>query len=123
FVIGSGSGARTDGTNLARRYDVVSVSLNHRIGVLGYCHLGDLDGGFAQSGNVGQLDLVAALAWVRENIEAFGGDPDNILIHGESGGGSKTHLLLAMPAAKGMFQRAVCQSGVIRSTAAGLSIP
>jgi para-nitrobenzyl esterase len=123
FSGGSGSGARTDGTNLARNHDVVSVSINHRLGVLGYCHLGDLDPAFAHSGNVGQLDLVAALEWVRDNIAAFGGDPSDVMIHGESGGGSKIHVLMAMPAAKGLFQRAVCQSGVIRRTASGLSVP
>jgi para-nitrobenzyl esterase len=122
FAIGSGSGERTDGTNLARNHDVVSVSLNHRLGVLGYCHLGDLDPDFAHSGSAGQLDLIAALKWVRENIAAFGGDPDNVLIHGESGGGSKTHLLMGTPAAKGLFHRAICQSGVVRRTPAGLTI-
>jgi para-nitrobenzyl esterase len=123
FSGGTGSGARTDGTNLARNHDVVSVSLNHRIGLLGYCYLGDLDADFTRSGNVGQLDLVAALQWVRDNIAAFGGDPDNVTIHGESGGGSKIHVLMAMPAAKGLFHRAVCQSGVIRRSATGLSVP
>jgi para-nitrobenzyl esterase len=123
FAIGASAGTRTEGTNLARRYDVVSVSLNHRLGVLGYCHLGDLDSGFAHSGSVGQLDLIAALEWVRGNIEAFGGDPKNVLIHGESGGGAKIHLLMAMPAAKGLYQRAICQSGVIRRTPTGWSLP
>jgi para-nitrobenzyl esterase len=123
FSGGTGSGARTDGTNLARNHDVVSVSLNHRIGVLGYCYLSDLDPAFARSGNVGQLDLVAALEWVRDNIAAFGGDANNVTIHGESGGGSKIHVLMAMPAAKGLFHRAVCQSGVIRRSATGLSVP
>jgi len=114
FAIGTGSGPRTAGTNLARNHDVVSVSLNHRLGVLGYCQLAELDPAFAHSGNVGQLDLVAALEWVRDNIEQFGGDPNNVLIHGESGGGAKVHLLMAMPAAKGLFHRAICQSGVVR---------
>jgi para-nitrobenzyl esterase len=123
FAIGASAGPRTEGTNLARNHDVVSVSLNHRLGVLGYCHLGDLDGSFAHSGNVGQLDLVAALQWVRDNIGSFGGDPHNVLIHGESGGGAKIHILMAMPAAKGLFQRAICQSGVIRNTPKGLSLP
>jgi para-nitrobenzyl esterase len=123
FAIGGSPGARTEGTNLARYHDVVSVSLNHRLGVLGYCHLGDLDSGFAHSGNVGQLDLLAALEWVRDNIEAFGGDPKNVLVHGESGGGAKIHLLMAMPAAQELFQRAICQSGVIRRTPTGWSLP
>jgi para-nitrobenzyl esterase len=123
FNIGTGSGPRTDGTNLARAHDVVSVSLNHRLGVLGYCHLGDIDRDFAQSGNVGQLDLIAALEWVRDNIEAFGGDPNNVLIHGESGGGAKVHTLMAMPAAKGLFHRAICQSGVVGSNGVGIGLP
>jgi para-nitrobenzyl esterase len=123
FAIGGSPGARTEGTHLARHHDIVSVSLNHRLGVLGYCHLADLDSGFEHSGNVGQLDLIAALEWVRDNIEAFGGDSKNVLIHGESGGGAKIHLLMAMPAAKGLFQRAVCQSGVIRKTPTGWSLP
>jgi para-nitrobenzyl esterase len=126
FSIGSSSGSRADGTHLAQRRDVVTVSVNHRIGVLGYCYLGDLDPHFGQSGTVGQLDLVAALEWVRDNIEYFGGDPDRVMIHGESGGGAKIHVLLAMPAAKGLFKQAVCQSGVAlhlpeKSAAAALS--
>jgi len=127
FNIGTGSGPRTDGTNLARRHDVVSVSLNHRLGVLGYCHLGDLDDGFAESGTAGQLDLVAALEWVRDNIAAFGGDPGNVLIHGESGGGAKVHALMGMPAAKGLFHRAICQSGIVGTkkgdAKAGIGLP
>lgn len=111
FVSGSG-GAAYDGTNLARRGDVVVVSINHRLGALGYLHLGDLGGSeFAASGNVGQLDIVAALEWVRDNIAAFGGDPANVTIFGESGGGRKVAALLAMPAAKGLFQKAIIESG------------
>lgn len=127
FNIGTGSGPRTDGTNLARNHDVVSVSLNHRLGVLGYCHLGDLQEGFARSGAVGQLDLIAALEWVRDNIAAFGGDPGNVLIHGESGGGAKVHTLMGMPAAKGLFHRAICQSGIVGTkkgeAKAGIGLP
>jgi len=111
FSAGSGAGARTNGTNLAARQDVVSVSMNHRLGILGYCHLGDFDNAFAHSGNVGQLDLIAALEWVRDNIEKFGGDPHRIMVHGESGGGAKIGTLLAMPRAKGLFHRAILQSG------------
>ena len=111
FSAGSGAGARTNGTHLAQRQDVVSVSMNHRLGVLGYCHLGEFDPAFAQSGNVGQLDLIAALEWVRDNIEKFGGDPKRIMVHGESGGGAKIGTLLAMPRAKGLFHQAVLQSG------------
>ena len=111
FGIGGGAGARANGTNLAKRQDVVAISLHHRLGVLGYCHLGDLDPAFAHSANVGQLDLIAALQWVRDNVEAFGGDPNRVMVHGESGGGGKIGTLLGMPKAKGLFQRAVLQSG------------
>ena len=111
FGIGGGAGARANGTNLARRQDVVAISLHHRLGALGYCHLGDLDPAFEHSGNVGQLDLIAALEWVRDNVAAFGGDPQRIMVHGESGGGGKIGTLLGMPKAKGLFQRAVLQSG------------
>jgi len=111
FSIGAGSGARSDGTHLARRQDVVTVSLHHRLGVLGYCHLGEFDPAFASSGNVGQLDLIAALEWVRANIQAFGGDPRCVMVHGESGGGGKICTLLGMPRAQGLFHRAAMQSG------------
>jgi para-nitrobenzyl esterase len=111
FAIGSGSGARADGTHLAKRQDVVTVSLNHRLGVLGYCHLGEFDPAFEHSGNAGQLDLIAALNWVHENIEAFGGDPKRIMVNGESGGAGKIATLLAMPKARGLFARAALQSG------------
>jgi para-nitrobenzyl esterase len=112
FAMGSGSWAWHDGSNLARRGDVVVVTLNHRLGVLGYLHLGDILGGdFMDSGNAGMLDLVAALRWVRDNIAAFGGDPDNVTIFGESGGGYKVSTLLAMPDAQGLFHRAIVQSG------------
>lgn len=111
FSGGGASGSRNDGTNLASRYDVVTVSFNHRLGSLGYTHLGGLDADFAHSGNVGQLDQIAALQWVRDNIERFGGDPDRVMIHGESGGGGKVNTLMAMPDAKGLFHRVINQSG------------
>ncbi len=112
FTMGSGSAAFYRGTHLARRGDVVVVTVNHRLGPFGYLHLGDFVGEeYAQSGNVGMLDLVAALEWVRDNIEAFGGDPHNVTIFGESGGGAKVSVLMAMPAAAGLFQRAIVQSG------------
>jgi para-nitrobenzyl esterase len=83
---------------------VVVVTVNHRLGPLGYCYLGELAGeDYALSGNAGMLDLVAALEWVRDNIAAFGGDPGNVTIFGESGGGAKVSTLLAMPAAAGLF--------------------
>ena len=111
FVSGSG-GAAYDGTNLARRGDVVVVSINHRLGAPGYLNLGDLGGSeFSASGNVGQLDIVAALEWVRDNIAGFGGDPANVTIFGESGGGRKVACLMAMPGAKGLFHKAIIQSG------------
>ena len=96
YQIGSGSSSWYDGTNLARDGDVVVVTLNHRLGSLGYLHLAGFgDERYAASGNVGMLDIVMALEWVRDNITAFGGDPDNVTIFGESGGGgtvSYTHL-------------------------------
>jgi para-nitrobenzyl esterase len=112
FAYGSGNRAVTDGANLAKRGDVVMVSVNHRLNICGYLHLADIGGErFAQSGNAGSLDMIAALAWVRDNIAAFGGDSGNVAIFGESGGGGKVSALLAMPAAKGLFHRAVIQSG------------
>ncbi len=111
FVTGSG-GPAYDGTNLARRGDVVVVTINHRLGALGYLHLGDLGGPeFAASGNVGMLDIIAALEWVRDNVSGFGGDPSNVTIFGESGGGRKVAALLAMPGAMGLFHRAIIESG------------
>jgi para-nitrobenzyl esterase len=112
FAYGSGNRAVTDGANLARRGDVVVVSVNHRLNICGYLHLEDIGGErFAGSGNAGSLDMVAALEWVRDNIAAFGGDAGNVTIFGESGGGGKVSALLVMPAAKGLFHRAVIQSG------------
>ncbi len=112
FSIGSGSWPVYDGAALARRGDVVVVTVNHRLGIYGYLHLGELAGPeYASSGNAGMLDLVAALEWVRDNIAAFGGDPQNVMIFGESGGGAKVSTLLAMPAVLGLFHRAVVQSG------------
>ncbi|HEX6898013.1 MAG TPA: carboxylesterase/lipase family protein [Bryobacteraceae bacterium] len=108
----SGSSAAYDGTNLAKRGDVVLITLNHRLNVFGFLDLADLAGDqYAQSGNIGMLDLVHALRWVRDNITHFGGDPGNVTIFGESGGGRKVSTLLAMPAAKGLFHRAIIESG------------
>lgn len=112
FQAGSGSSPGYDGKNLARRGDVVVVSINHRLNVLGFLTLGQLGGeAFAETGNVGMLDIVQALGWVRENIAQFGGDPGCVTVFGESGGGRKVGTLLAMPSAKGLFHRAVIQSG------------
>lgn len=93
-----------------REQDVVLVGVNHRLNVFGYLYLGDLDARYA-TGNAGQLDLIAALEWVRENIKEFGGDPANVTVFGESGGGAKISTLLAMPAAKGLFHKAIVESG------------
>ena len=108
----SGSSPMYDGVNLCKRGDVVVVTLNHRLNVFGFLHLGDLVGGeYAESGNVGMLDIVQALRWVQRNAAAFGGDASNVTIFGESGGGRKVSTLLAMPAAQGLFHRAIIQSG------------
>ncbi len=101
------------GENLARRGDVVVVSVNHRLGVLGYLDLAGFGGKYADSGNAGMLDLVAALQWVRDNIANFGGDPGNVTIFGQSGGGAKVTTLMTMPLARGLFHKAVVQSGSI----------
>lgn len=108
----SGSGQPvTWATRMVREQDVVLVGVNHRLNVFGFLHLEDLDASFAGSGNAGMLDLVLALRWVRDNIAAFGGDPDNVTVFGESGGGAKISALLAMPDAAGLFHRAAIQSG------------
>jgi len=112
FVSGSGSSPGTDGANLARRGDVVVVTINHRLNVLGFTYLAEFGGSdFAASGDAGMLDIVHALRWVRNNIEQFGGDPNTVMIFGQSGGGRKVGTLLAMPSAKGLFHRAVIESG------------
>jgi para-nitrobenzyl esterase len=111
FSVGSASSPLYDGSGLAR-HDVVVVSVNHRLGLFGYLHLEQLFGErYAGSGNAGILDLVAALEWVKRNIERFGGDPGCVTIFGESGGGGKVSALLAAPAARGLFHRAIIQSG------------
>ncbi len=111
FTTGSGSSNVYDGTRLASRGDVVVVTVNHRLNVFGYLYLDEYGEAFEGSGNAGMLDLVASLEWVRDNIANFGGDPDNVLIFGESGGGWKVSTLMAMEAAGGLFHRAVVQSG------------
>lgn len=99
------------GENFSRKADVVFVSINHRLGPLGYAHFGGGGEKFAASGNVGMLDCIAALEWVRDNVANFGGDPTNVTIMGQSGGGAKVCVLTAMPAAKGLFHKAVVLSG------------
>ena len=112
WTSGSGSCAIYDGANLARRGDVVVVTLNHRLGASGYTDFSRVVGGpFADSANLGVRDIVAALEWVRDNIAAFGGDPGLVTIFGESGGGWKVCTMLGMPSAKGLFHRAVVESG------------
>lgn len=106
-----------DGENLARRGDVVMVSLNHRLGVLGFLNLAAWGDQYELSSDVGLLDIVAALQWVRDNISRFGGDPSRVTIFGQSGGGGKVTMLLAMPAAKGLFHRAIVQSGSLLGAA------
>ncbi len=105
-----------DGANLARNDDVVVVSLNHRLNVLGFLDLSAYGEQYAHSGNAGLLDLVAALKWVNANIEAFGGDASNVTIFGQSGGGGKVSTLLATPSAKGLFHKAIVQSGAMLRT-------
>jgi para-nitrobenzyl esterase len=112
FVTGSGGSRGQDGANLARNFDVVVVETNHRLGLLGFLFLDELAGeAYAGSGNNGILDIVDGLRWVRQNIEAFGGDPSNIMIFGESGGGAKTSCLYAMPSATSYFNKASIESG------------
>lgn len=114
FSTGSGSGAIYDGVNLAHKNDVVLVSINHRLNVLGFTYLGEVAGPeFALSGCVGMLDIIAALHWVRENIENFDGDPNLVTIFGQSGGGRKVATLMSMPDAKGLFQRGIIESGAL----------
>ncbi len=112
FSYGSANSLRYDGTNLARRHDVVVVAVNHRLNAFGHLDLSAVGGErFAQSGNVGVLDLVAALEWVHDHAARFGGDPGNVTIFGQSGGGGKVSALLAMPGAKGLFHKAIVESG------------
>jgi para-nitrobenzyl esterase len=112
YAAGAGSEGWYDGAALSRRGDVVVVTVNHRLNAFGYLHLADVGGpDFAGSGVAGLLDVVLALQWVRDNAEAFGGDPRRVTIFGESGGGMKASTLMAMPSAEGLFHRAVIQSG------------
>jgi para-nitrobenzyl esterase len=111
YSTGSGGFTIYDGANLARKHDIVTVSLNHRLNVFGFLYLAELGGEkYAHASNAGMLDIILALEWVRDNIAAFGGDPGNVTIFGQSGGGGKVSTLMAMPAAKGLFHRAIVQS-------------
>lgn len=120
---GSANLRRTDGHNLAKRGDVVVVAVNHRLGAFGYAHLGGIsrDPSVITAGNNGMLDIVQALQWVRDNIATFGGDPDRVTVFGYSGGGYKVCALMGMPAANGLFHRAIVQSGFNEGTDAEAS--
>ncbi|BCL77793.1 carboxylesterase [Ktedonobacteria bacterium brp13] len=111
FILGSGSSPDYDGATFAAHGDVIVVTLNYRLGALGFLYLGDLSENYASSGNSGLLDQVAALQWVHANIAAFGGDPANVTVFGESAGAMSIGTLLALPEAHGLFQRAILESG------------
>jgi len=111
YANGSVTDPLNDGAALAGRGDVVVVTVNHRLNAFGYLYLARLDPRFADSGNAGQLDLICALQWVRDNIAAFGGDPARVMLFGQSGGGAKIATLTGMPAAQGLFHRAATMSG------------
>ena len=127
FIFGSGDTPWYDGTQFARHGDVVVVTINYRLGAFGFLHLADAFGSeFEGSGNAGILDQVAALAWVRDSIAAFGGDPANVTVFGESAGGGSVGTLLGLPAARGLFQKAIAESGAsswwaTRESAAGIA--
>jgi len=113
FYAGSGGNPRLDGEHMARFGDVVLVTVNHRLGAFGYLHLADSGGpsSHANSGAAGMLDIVAALAWIKQNIAAFGGNPNRVMVYGQSGGGAKVSMLTAMPAGKGLYHAGGIMSG------------
>lgn len=112
YYAGSGNELPSyDGSNLAKKGEVVVVSLNHRLNILGFLDLSAYGKIYEQSGNVGLIDIICALQWVHDNISSFGGDPSNVTIFGQSGGGSKVSNLMAAPAARGLFHKAIVQSG------------
>jgi para-nitrobenzyl esterase len=112
FSAGSGNWNMYNGGNLAAKHDLVVLTVNHRLNVFGYLYLAELGGEkYAHASNVGMLDCIAALQWVHDNVSAFGGDPNNVTIFGQSGGGGKVSTLMAMPEAKGLFHRAIAMSG------------
>ena len=116
FHVGSSNDPMTYGKDLAKKGDVVFVSVNHRLNILGYLDLSACGPHYAQSANVGMLDIVKALEWIKNNIENFGGNPSDVTILGESGGGGKVGTLMCMPAANGLFQKAIIQSGTLLNT-------
>ncbi|MEJ5351789.1 MAG: carboxylesterase family protein [Melioribacteraceae bacterium] len=129
FHVGASNDPMTYGKALAKKGDVVVVSVNHRLNILGFLDLSACGEKYAYSANVGMLDIVKALEWVKNNIENFGGDPSNVTIFGESGGGGKVGTLMCMPSAKGLFHKAIIQSGTLpnvmtkeKSQALGLAV-
>jgi para-nitrobenzyl esterase len=113
FSVGASDDPITDGKLLAKKGDVVLISVNHRLNILGFLDLSACGEKYANSANVGMLDIVSALKWVNKNVKEFGGDPDNVTIFGESGGGGKVGTLMCMPAANGLFHKAIIQSGTL----------
>lgn len=111
YSSGSANNTLYDGVNLCRNGDVVVVTLNHRLNLFGFLYLAELADEYVDSGNAGILDLVLALQWVKDNIEQFGGDPNRVLIFGQSGGGAKCATLMGMPAARALFHRVITMSG------------
>jgi len=129
FHVGASNDPMTYGKALAKKGDIVVVSINHRLNILGFLDLSACGEKYAKSANVGMLDIVKALEWVKNNIENFGGDPSNVTIFGESGGGGKVGTLMCMPSAKGLFHKAIIQSGTLpnimtkeKSQALGLAV-
>lgn len=116
FHVGSSNDPMTYGKALAKKGDVVMVSVNHRLNILGFLDLSACDPKYAQSANVGMLDIVKALEWISKNIESFGGNPADVTICGESGGGGKVGTLMCMPSAQGLFHKAIIQSGTLLNT-------
>lgn len=116
FHVGASNDPMTYGEALAKKGDIVFVSVNHRLNILGFLDLSACGEKYAQSANVGMLDIVKALEWTNKNIESFGGNPADVTIVGESGGGGKVGTLMCMPAAKGLFQKAIIQSGTLINT-------
>jgi para-nitrobenzyl esterase len=116
FAVGASNDPMTYGEALARKGDIVMVSVNHRLNILGFLDLSACGEKYAQSANVGMLDIVKALVWIQENIENFGGNPSDVTIVGESGGGGKVGTLMCMPSAKGLFHKAIIQSGTLLNT-------
>jgi para-nitrobenzyl esterase len=121
FSTGTANDAMTDGKSLSQSGDVVLVSVNHRLNIFGHLDLSAYDGKYKYSGNVGLTDIVAALRWIQDNIEAFGGDPRNVTVFGQSGGGAKALALMTSPYAKGLFQKGIVQSGATETMGVAFS--